>query len=174
MSNVLIKLLEQLRMVWRYRHAEVAADWNRALPFADYLVDRWERAKALGFEEGSSIYDSVLVLGDVTVGSKTWIGPFCVLDGSGGLAIGEYCSISAGVQIYSHDSVNWAVSGGEKKIMKEATKIGDRCFLGPNTIIGKGVTVGDGCVVGANSLVMEDLPAGAKAYGSPCKVRSIL
>ena len=33
-------------------------------------------------------YDSVLVIGDVQVGKNTWIGPFVVLDGSGGLEIG--------------------------------------------------------------------------------------
>ena len=108
-------MLKQLRQLWRQRSIEVAKEWNRGLPFADYLIDRFDRAKSLGFAEGSSIYDSVLVLGGVKVGSHTWIGPFSILDGSGGLEIGSYCSISAGVQIYSHDSVEWAVSGGKKR-----------------------------------------------------------
>ena len=174
MTDSLGKLLKQLRQIWRQRSDEVSVDWNRALPFADYLIDRWERARSLGFADGSSVYDSVLVLGDVKVGNSTWIGPFVVLDGSGGLVIGNYCSISAGVQIYSHDTVDWAISGGEKKPTRDATKIGDRCFIGPNTVVGKGVTIGDGCVVGANSLVLNDLPSGVKAFGSPCKVHSIL
>lgn len=174
MSDCLGKLLEHLRQIWRQRRNEVATDWNRSLPFADYLIDRWERARTLGFEEGSSVYDSVLVLGDVKVGKNTWVGPFSILDGSGGLQIGEYCSISAGVQIYSHDTVEWAVSGGQQEAKREATKIGDRCFIGPSTIVGKGVTIGDGCVIGANSLVLTDLPAGVKAFGSPCKVHSVL
>src|SRR3954465_12163939 len=105
-------LLETLRKRWRDRREEVAARYRRTLPFGDYVVDRWEKAQALGFGEGSSIYDSALVLGDVKVGCHTWIGPGVVLDGSGGLEIGDYCSISAGVQIYTHDSVAWATSGG--------------------------------------------------------------
>ena len=99
-------LLSQLRGLWQKRRAEVNAKFKRTLPLADYIVDRWEKAKVLGFGEGASIYDSVLVIGDVKVGAKTWIGPFVVLDGSGDLEIGAYCSISAGVQIYSHDSIN--------------------------------------------------------------------
>jgi hypothetical protein len=71
----------------------------RFVPFADLVCDRWERANLMGFGEGTSIYDSSLVIGDVAVGSRTWIGPFTVLDGSGGLRIGDTCSISAGVQI---------------------------------------------------------------------------
>src|ERR1019366_8652869 len=67
---------------------------NRSLPFADLLFDRWERAKMLGFGEGTSVYDSTHVFGDVQVGKNTWIGPFTILDGSGGLTIGDNCSIS--------------------------------------------------------------------------------
>ena len=63
-------------------------NYNRMLPFGDYLIDRWEKAKFLGFGEGTSIYDNVLVIGDVKVGKNTWIGPNVILDGSGGLEIG--------------------------------------------------------------------------------------
>lgn len=56
---------------------------NRSLPFADLLFDRWERAKMLGFGEGTSVYDSAYIFGDVKVGKNTWIGPFTILDGSG-------------------------------------------------------------------------------------------
>ncbi len=77
--------------------------FSRSLPLADELFDRWERAQFLGFGEGSSIYDSSLVLGDVSVGVKTWVGPFTILDGSGRLKIGDYCNISGGAQLYSHD-----------------------------------------------------------------------
>lgn len=159
-----------LRNFWRSRLIEVKEKWNRYLPFGDYIIDRWEKAKLLGFGEGSSIYDSSLVIGDVIVGNNTWIGPFTVLDGSGGLEIGNNCSISSGVQIYSHDTVQWAISGGIAEIEYAPTKIGSNCYIGPNTIIGKGVIIGDSCIVGANSLVLESLPSNCKAYGSPCRV----
>lgn len=133
-------------------------------------MDRWERARELGFGEGSSIYDSALVLGDVSVGRHTWIGPGVVLDGAGGLAIGDYCSISAGVQIYTHDSVAWALSAGQAPYEKAPSRIGSRCYLGPQTVVAKGVTIGDGCVIGAHSLVLASIPAGSKAYGVPCRV----
>ena len=163
-------LIEQLRQLWRSRRAEVDQEFNRTLPFGDYVVDRWEKARALGFGEGASIYDSALVIGDVTVGEQRWIGPGVVLDGSGGLAIGAHCSISAGVQIYSHDTVAWALSGGEAQAERAPTRIGNRCYLGPNAVVAKGVTIGDGCVVGAGSVVLDDLPAGSKAVGAPARI----
>jgi acetyltransferase-like isoleucine patch superfamily enzyme len=164
------ELFEKLQELWQLLQGEVNSTWKRTLPLGDYIVDRWEKARRLGFGEGSSIYDSSLVLGDVQVGEHTWIGPFTVLDGSGGLRIGSYCSISAGVQIYSHDSVKWAISGGKAGYEQRPTTIGSRCYIGPHTVIVMGVTIGDGCMIGAQSLVLQDILPGSKAYGTPCRV----
>ena len=143
---------------------------NRSLPFNELLFDRWQKATALGFGKGTSVYDSCCLFGSVKVGENTWVGPFTILDGSGGLAIGSNCSISAGVQIYSHDSVEWAVSGGLKPYIYAATTIGDNCYIGPNTIITKGIEIGDGTIIGANSFVNRSFPANSKIVGSPARL----
>lgn len=150
--------------------AEMRERWARDLPFDELLSDRWERARSLGFGEGASIYASSYVYGDVSVGAGTWIGPFTILEGSGGLSIGSTCSISAGVQIYTHDSVRWAVSGGRADYEHAPVWIGDCSHVGGQTVVAKGVTVGDHCVVGACSFVNRDLPPFAVAVGAPCRV----
>lgn len=165
-----LELFQKLLGLWNQLQLHINQKWRRTLPFGDYFINRWDKARRLGFGEESSIYDSSLVLGDVKVGKNTWIGPFTILDGSGGLEIGSFCSIAAGVQIYSHDTVQWAISGGQASPEKASTKIGDRCYIGPNTVISKGVTIGNGCVIGANSLVLHNIPEESKAYGSPCRV----
>lgn len=152
------------------QQAQVLERWSRSLPFGDYIVDRWQKARELGFGEGSSIYDSALVFGDTKVGRNTWIGPFTVLDGSGGLEIGDNCSISAGVQIYTHDTVKWAISGGVEQPERAPVRIGCNCYIGPNAVITKGITIGDGCVIGANSLVNCDVPNDMKAWGTPARI----
>lgn len=164
------ELLERLQALWLRRQRQTTEQFSRTLPWGDCVVDRWEKARRLGFGEGTSIYDSAVVIGDVTVGRNTWIGPFTVLDGSGGLEIGDTCSISAGVQIYSHDSIRWALSGGQAEYERSPTRIGSRCYIGPNTVIARGVTIGDGCLIGAGSLVLDDVPSGSKAFGVPCRV----
>jgi acetyltransferase-like isoleucine patch superfamily enzyme len=165
-SDDLQRRLEELRDELR---TETRERWQRDLPFDELLFDRWERARALGFGEGASVYQSCHVFGEVTVGEGTWIGPFTVLDGSGGLSIGSTCSISAGVQIYTHDTVRWALSGGAAAYEHASVRIGDRCHIGAHTVIAKGVTIGDECVVGASSFVNRDLPPRTVAVGSPCR-----
>lgn len=146
--------------------------FGRRVSLGDLLTERSDNAAAYGFGEGTTMYDNVLVLGDVTVGRHTWIGPGCILDGSGGgLEIGDWCSISAGAQIYTHHTVNRSISLGELPVDYAPTKIGHGVYIGPNTVIQMGVTIGDRAIIGANSLVNRDIPAGAKAFGSPARLR---
>lgn len=149
---------------------EMRQQWQRDLPFEEILFNRWERAKSLGFGEGASIYHNSYVYGDVKVGKNTWIGPYTLLDGSGGLEIGDYCSIGAGVHIYTHDTVRWALSGGKAEYERASVRIGNCCYIGPHTIISKGVKTGNHCLVGANSLVNIHLDDNSIAVGSPCKI----
>ena len=167
-------LPNKLTQFWLEKRDAVDKEWNRTLPFGDYIVDRWRKATLLGFGEGSSIYDSSLVIGDVKVGKKTWIGPFTILDGSGGLVIGDNCAISAGVQIYTHDTLKRTLSGGNEQPERASTIIGSNCYIGPNTVIAKGVTIGHNSIIGANSLVTCSIPANSKAYGNPIKIVDVI
>ncbi len=164
------KIIVQARELFQALRDHTRHKWDRDLPLEELIFDRWERAQSLGFGPGTSVYHNSYIYGDVRVGEQTWIGPFTLLDGTGGLTIGSYCSISAGVQIYTHDTVAWATSGGVAQYVYAATVIGSRCFIGAGTIITKGVTIGDGCVIGANSLVLHDIPQNSKAFGSPCRI----
>lgn len=164
------ELLNELRILVAQQQLQVQEVWNRSLPFGDYIIDRWWKAKVLGFGEGTSIYDSSLVLGNVKIGKNTWIGPFTILDGTGGLEIGDNCSISAGVQIYSHDSVKKTLTDGVVQPERSPVRIGNNCYIGPNAIISKGITIGEGCIIGANSFVNHDIPRGEKAWGTPARI----
>jgi acetyltransferase-like isoleucine patch superfamily enzyme len=162
--------LADLRDLYRAAAEDMRAEWARDLPFDELISDRWERAARLGFGDGASIYASSYVYGDVRVGARTWVGPFTILDGSGGLSIGENCSISAGVHLYSHDTVQWALTNGAAEAERAAVSIGNCCFIGPRATVVRGVTVGDHTVVGAHSFVDTDLPDNVIAIGTPARI----
>lgn len=168
-NSNLISLYDLLKKLIRKLIIEKKEKYNRYLSTADYFIDRWERAEFMGFGEGTSVYDSCLVLGDVHVGKNTWIGPYTILDGSGGgLMIGDNCAISAGVHIYTHDTVDHIINGAS--LSYKPVSIGNHVYIGPQSVIAKGVTIGDYVVIGANSFVNHDIESWSKAIGNPAKI----
>jgi acetyltransferase-like isoleucine patch superfamily enzyme len=91
-----------------------------------------------------------------------------MLDGSGGgISIGTTCSISAGVHIYTHDTVLWALSGGRLLSRTGAVTVGNRVYLGSQSVIARGVSIGDMVVVAANSFVRDNVPPRTIVGGVP-------
>lgn len=118
------------------------------------------------------------IKGDPIIGEGTWIGPFCIIDGTGGLTIGSQCDISSGTHIYTHSSVKRCVSG--KKFLADgninrdeiniaSVSIGNNTFIGPNSVISMGVRIGSHCVIGACSFVNSDISDNSIYAGSPAK-----
>lgn len=163
-------LAETVRAAYLAEDSRLRADFDRSLPFQDTMFDRWERARRLGFADGASIYNSSCVFGKVSVGSNTWIGPNTLLDGSGGgIALGMFCSVSAGVHIYTHDTVLWALSGGKLPRAEGGVAIGDFTYIGSQSIVAAGVTIGSRCVIAANSFVNADVTNRTIVGGSPAR-----
>lgn len=125
---------------------------------------------------GREYNDFCIICGRPRIGKGTWIGYFTLIDGSGGLEIGEHCSIASGVHIYTHDAVRWAVLGLEKDpgrrshVDRAPVKIGDNVFIGANSVVLKGVTIGNNVVVGALTLVNRDIPDNSVAVGNPARI----
>jgi acetyltransferase-like isoleucine patch superfamily enzyme len=91
------------------------------------------------------------------------------LDGTAGITIGSYCSISVGVQILTHDSVKWCLSGGSADYDYAPVVIEDYCFIGTHSVILKGVEIGHHSVVGAGAVVTQNFPPYSIIAGVPAK-----
>ena len=167
-------IIESIRSAYTSLRKKFKDEFGRHVSFGDLFTDRKETASSYVFGDGSTCYDNVLIIGNVKVGKNTWIGPNCILDGSGGgLVIGDYCSISAGVQIYTHNTVKWANSLGHDPIDYAPTVIGSGVYIGPQSVIQMGVVIGDRSVIGACSFVNRDVPVEARVWGSPAKQHAI-
>ena len=163
-------LYDNLRQLNDHLNQFTGTNYKRINPFFENVVDWHEKSGKYFNDSTITIYDSATIIGDVKVGSHSWIGPFCMLDGSGVLEIGKYCSISSGVMIFTHDTVKWSLSGGTAPYDYSKSTIGDNCFIGTQSVILRGVNIGRSCLVGANSLVNIDLPDNCIAAGVPAKI----
>ena len=171
LNKRLAALLEDLRALHLELRREVRTKFKRINPCYEDIFDWKERGEFwVGHGKNVTIYNSTTVVGDVEIGQNTWVGPFCSLDGSGGLAIGENCSVSAGCQIVTHDTVKWAVSGGRQPYEYAPIRIGNCCFIGSHAVITKGVNVGNHCVIGAGAVVTSNIPDYAIVGGVPGRV----
>lgn len=113
------------------------------------------------------------IIGEPRIGKNCWIGPFAVIDGSGGLTIGDSTTISSGVHIYTHSAVRRNISNHVyRDIDRKSVKIGTCCHIGPNSTILMGVVIGDHVVVGAGSVLLEGavIPDYAVVAGNPAKI----
>ena len=143
----LLEVLTRLRK-------RMKARYNRHVATGDLLHDRWELAHEYGFGEGTSVYDDCLILGSVTIDRNCWVGPGCILDGSGGgLTVGHHVDIGAGSHLYTHNTIERALTGHRASIFYRPTRIGNCCFIGPRSIIAPGTVLGDHCFVAAGSYV---------------------
>ncbi len=162
-------LLKQIQEMLTKLRMRMRAKYNRHVSTNDLLYDRWELARDYGFGEGTSVYDSALILGDVHVGQQCWIGPHTILDGSGGLKIGDYVDVGSGAHIYSHNTIQRALTGHAAKTFYNPTSIGTCCFIAPNSIISAGASLGDHSFVAAGSYVEGRFPAYSFLEGNPAR-----
>ena len=163
--DLLNKILSIQKKLWSY----TLNKFRRINPTMEDITDWKEKGKFLFGEKNITIYDSSSITGDVEIGENTWVGPFTALDGTGGLKIGKNCSISSKVNIVSHDSIKWALSGGVESYEYAPISIGDNCFIGTGAFVGKGVSIGNNCLIAANSVVTNDVEDYSIVGGTPAR-----
>ncbi|MBL8095924.1 MAG: bifunctional UDP-N-acetylglucosamine diphosphorylase/glucosamine-1-phosphate N-acetyltransferase GlmU [Anaerolineales bacterium] len=93
---------------------------------------------------------------NATLGPGVKMGHFSYI---GDAQIGSEANISAGTITCNYDGVK-----------KNKTVLGERVFLGSNTLLVAPVTLGDDSQTGAGSVVTRDIPANMLALGVPARV----
>jgi bifunctional UDP-N-acetylglucosamine pyrophosphorylase/glucosamine-1-phosphate N-acetyltransferase len=76
--------------------------------------------------------------------------------------VGEATNVGAGTITANYDGIN-----------KHHTTIGERVFLGVDTMLRAPITLGDDSRTGAGAVVTKDVPAGKLAVGVPARIREI-
>lgn len=110
--------------------------------------------------------------GKLVIGDNTIIEQRCHIVASKELKIGFDCVIAAGVLITdcNHDFQDIDRSVMMQPLITKSTTIGNRCFIGYNSVVLPGVIIGDNVIVGANTVVTTSVPSYSVVVGNPAKV----
>jgi acetyltransferase-like isoleucine patch superfamily enzyme len=102
----------------------------------------------------------------IAIGDFTSIGDRCILDGRGGLRIGNSVNFSTGVWVWTmQHKVNDPVFGCESS----PVVIEDYAWISCRTVVLPGVHVGKGAVVAAGAVVTKDVEPYTIVGGVPAK-----
>jgi len=159
--------------------------------FKDFIHDIKSPKMITGFTDSNGEYRSRTRYSDtvffyqkdrIKIADNVFIWHYTILDGTGGIEIGEGTQIGAWVGIFTHSShmairlygkFFLDIPRKEKKgFLIAPVKIGKYVFISSGTIILHGVTIGDGSIIAANSVVKKDIPPYSIASGNPAEVIS--
>lgn len=143
---------------------------NDILPHIPFWTLRRWLLKAIGVKMGKGTFvmksNYWINPNMVTIGSYSHINRGCIIDGRGGITIGNSVSISFGVYIMtgSHDADNPLFPGKFRPIV-----IDDYAWIGVGAKVLQGVHIGEGAVVAAGAVVTKDVPPYAVVGGVPAR-----
>ncbi len=116
----------------------------------------------------------------IRIADNVFIWHHTILDGTGGIEIGEGTQIGAWVGIFTHSShMAMRLYGRHYKEVPEdqkvglqtaPVKIGRYVAVGAGTIIGPGHTIGDGVAIVGNSYITRDIEPFQAVFGNPAEV----
>ena len=123
--------------------------------------------------------------GEVVIGRNCHVANFVVLQGHGGLSVGDDTTVASGCKVYSmshhyadparpEDRTVYKFSSmappGEQSLVVSPVVIEASSALGLNSVVLPGAVLERGSWVGANATVTKRIPAGSLAVGSPARV----
>ncbi len=102
----------------------------------------------------------------VAIGEHTLVNARCILDGRGGLTIGNNVDIAMEAAIFtlSHD-----INAPDYRAVRGPVVIEDRACIYSRAMILPGVRIGEGAVVAAGSVVTRDVPPYVVVAGVPAR-----
>lgn len=110
---------------------------------------------------------------NIILGCNVHIGPSAMLDGAGGISIGDGSILAPHVHIYSRThnfDENLQALPFDNIMLTAPVNIGRYVWIGTKVIILPGVNIGDGAVIGAGAVVSRDVPSCAVVVGNPARV----
>lgn len=108
--------------------------------------------------------------GLLSIGTRVVIGPHTRIHAATQVHIGARCMLSWNCSIFDSIGHRMWLEGQDEAEIEAPIVIGDDVWIGPYTIIMKGVEIGSNSIIGAGSTVRRSMPPNSLAYGNPARV----
>jgi len=130
------------------------------------------RFASFGSSSRISFQSRILEPARISVGERSSIPNWSVLDGRGGLDIGDDCLLGFENVILTstHESASTHIPIRVQGMYQKKVVIGDDVWTGCRVVIMPGVTIGSHSIIGAGSVVTRDVPAWTICAGVPARV----
>jgi acetyltransferase-like isoleucine patch superfamily enzyme len=156
--DMIIKNYKTPKIIWGYQNP--SGEWRERTRISDTVF----------FNHPERIF----------ISDNVFVGHYSILDGTGGLEIGEGTQIAAWNGIYTHSShIAIRLYGKHYQDIPESEKImyhalpviiGKYVFIGAGAMIFPGITIGNGALVSAGAIVTHDVDSFQIITGNPAKV----
>ncbi len=126
---------------------------------------------AFGSKSTISVQTRIIEPGRISVGHRSNLPNWSVMDGRGGLEIGDDCLLGFEniILTSTHRSESTNVPMREQGMYAAPVRIGNDVWTGCRVVIMPGITIGDHAIVGAGSVVTRDVPEWAIVGGVPAR-----
>ncbi len=127
---------------------------------------------SVSIDDWTTLHPDTLVLSKVgvSIGQHCWFGQNTILDGTGGLRIGNGVRVGMYSQIWSHIAAGEQIEGC-LFFSADPVEIEDDVWLVGSCTVGSNVRIGRRSVCLSGSNVTKSLPQNIVAAGSPAKVK---
>jgi acetyltransferase-like isoleucine patch superfamily enzyme len=178
--------------LWRILELMISLIWGKVLGVSRFLqfpfihlgvkIQNWNARIQIG--SFCEIHDRVVISAVtrdlnqvrtiIKIGSYTTIWYGTVISAKHSIEIGENCAISWNCTIIDDDmhTIKYTDTENFRKVRGNFVKIGNRVWIGANSIILKGVTINDNVIVAAGSVVRDDIPSNSIVSGNPARIMS--
>lgn len=150
---------------------------GRHCRIARHTLIRANTAEDVGVSIGNNVYLQEYVTinanrGHVRIGNDSWLGPYSLVYGNGGVNIGSDVIIAShcAINTVSHHADRADIPMNQQGTFCDPVTIEDDVWIGIGVIILQGVRVGRSSIIGAGAVVTRDILPGSVSLGVPARV----
>lgn len=148
--------------------------WSKEIPFAIGIGDNKLRQNISNLIEEKGkvvqtiIHKTAIISRNVSIGSGSFINKNVTVNSL--VKIGKNVILNTGCIIEHECILQDAVHIAPGAVLAGNVTIGERSFVGANSVVKQGINIGKDVIIGAGSVIITNIPDGKKVVGNPGRI----